>query len=311
MEAKKVCTKCKIEKPLSEFHNSKSAKDGKTGKCKKCIRDIDKDRRRGKNPELYDSKKARKKANEEAYLRGNKICNKCDEEKSLDLFVKNKKSKDGRTGTCKACENKRLAKFREENREELRLRSSEHYKDNKDKIKARNRVRYHDNIEWERERSKKYRENHLEEEYIRNKKYKQENKERINLRDSAYQRMRRETDPLYRLICNVRSSIKSAYENKSLVKESKTKDILGCDWATFEKHLNNNPYGFTIDMEGLDLDHIVPISLATNEEEVITLNHYTNFQLLPSEYNRHIKSDSSWNKDDFENWLSENWSWES
>jgi len=32
----KVCTGCGIEKPLSDFYNSKSTKDGKTYKCKDC-----------------------------------------------------------------------------------------------------------------------------------------------------------------------------------------------------------------------------------------------------------------------------------
>lgn len=32
----KNCAKCNIEKPLSEFHNFKRAKDGKQSYCKKC-----------------------------------------------------------------------------------------------------------------------------------------------------------------------------------------------------------------------------------------------------------------------------------
>lgn len=32
----KTCTKCGIEKPLSEFHNSARAKDGKFSACKAC-----------------------------------------------------------------------------------------------------------------------------------------------------------------------------------------------------------------------------------------------------------------------------------
>jgi hypothetical protein len=34
--AEKECTKCKITKPLSDFHNSKAVKDGKTSMCKEC-----------------------------------------------------------------------------------------------------------------------------------------------------------------------------------------------------------------------------------------------------------------------------------
>jgi len=32
----KVCNKCKIKKPISEFYNDKSRKDGKHACCKKC-----------------------------------------------------------------------------------------------------------------------------------------------------------------------------------------------------------------------------------------------------------------------------------
>ena len=33
------------------------------------------------------------------------------------------------------------------------------------------------------------------------------------------------------------------------------------------------------------LDHIIPVSIATSEEEIIKLNHYTNFQPLWAEDN--------------------------
>ena len=38
-----------------------------------------------------------------------------------------------------------------------------------------------------------------------------------------------------------------------------------------------------------DLDHIIPISTAISEEDVIRLNHHTNFQPLCSYTNRFIK----------------------
>ena len=239
-----------------------------------------------------------------------KVCTKCKEEKPLEEFGKDKRAKDGKNSSCKACERIRCKKHRDANIDKINARSNAHYKANKEKICARNRDRYAEDIENERLRSKKYREKHLEDEYIRNKRYKNKHRDRLNARDSAYQKHRRDTEPLYRIICNVRSLIKSAYNNKSLVKESKSQDILGCDFDTLEKHLNDNLYGFTIEQEGLDLDHIVPISNATTEEEVLKLNHYTNFQLLPSAYNRHIKIDSEWNREHFEDWLSENYSWD-
>ena len=43
---------------------------------------------------------------------------------------------------------------------------------------------------------------------------------------------------------------------------------------------------------GWDIDHIIPISLATTEEELIKLCHYTNLQPLCSKVNRDIKKNN-------------------
>lgn len=42
---KKVCNKCKIEKPLSEFANDRSSKTKKTTQCKQCMKDYKKKRK--------------------------------------------------------------------------------------------------------------------------------------------------------------------------------------------------------------------------------------------------------------------------
>ena len=41
-----------------------------------------------------------------------------------------------------------------------------------------------------------------------------------------------------------------------------------------------------------DLDHIIPLSTAKTEEDVIRLNHYTNLQPLCSYTNRYNKKDN-------------------
>ena len=43
---------------------------------------------------------------------------------------------------------------------------------------------------------------------------------------------------------------------------------------------------------GWDIDHIKPLSLAKNGEELISLMHYTNLQPLCSKINRDIKKDN-------------------
>lgn len=42
---------------------------------------------------------------------------------------------------------------------------------------------------------------------------------------------------------------------------------------------------------GWDIDHVVPLSTAIKEEDIIKLNHYTNLQPLCSKINRDIKKD--------------------
>ncbi len=63
------------------------------------------------------------------------------------------------------------------------------------------------------------------------------------------------------------------------------------NWMTWDNYglYNGNLY------YGWDLDHIIPISTAKNEEEVYELNHYKNLQPLCSKVNRDIKRDNIWN----------------
>lgn len=42
---------------------------------------------------------------------------------------------------------------------------------------------------------------------------------------------------------------------------------------------------------GWDIDHKIPISSASDEDDIVKLNHYTNLQPLCSYTNRYIKRD--------------------
>jgi 5-methylcytosine-specific restriction endonuclease McrA len=59
-------------------------------------------------------------------------------------------------------------------------------------------------------------------------------------------------------------------------------------WMNWSNHGNWNGCPQKINT-AWDIDHIVPISSARNEEEIMKLNHYTNLQPLCSYTNRHIK----------------------
>jgi hypothetical protein len=54
---------------------------------------------------------------------------------------------------------------------------------------------------------------------------------------------------------------------------------------TWDNHgLYNGTEGF-----GWDIDHIIPLSSAINETDIIKLNHYFNLQPLCSKINRDVK----------------------
>ena len=89
------------------------------------------------------------------------------------------------------------------------------------------------------------------------------------------------------------------FRRNSYTKNSKTYEILGCTFEEFKQHLeskfelwmnwDNHGLYNGIENYGWDVDHIIPISTATTEEDVIRLNHYSNLQPLCSHINRVIK----------------------
>ena len=76
--------------------------------------------------------------------------------------------------------------------------------------------------------------------------------------------------------------MQASIRNKGFTKKSRTYEILGCEYNFFKEYLEGK---FTNGMswenrEEWHLAHIIPVSSANNEEEIILLNHYLNFQPL-------------------------------
>ena len=126
-------------------------------------------------------------------------------------------------------------------------------------------------------------------------------------RKCGYERMSGVPEGLRREAKRIKTLISSVYCRGTYTKYSKIHDILGCNWGEFKEYLEHNEFGFIVGQEGLDLDHIIPISSAQNEKDLIGLTHYTNFQLLPSYYNRYIKKDKDFNMEHFKKWYKENY----
>lgn len=110
---------------------------------------------------------------------------------------------------------------------------------------------------------------------------------------------------LKRKLRSLSTRIRTYFRGKEEKKSQNVRDIIGCTPEELNTHLENNPYDFKVADTDMDLDHIVPMLEADTIEEAYLLNHYTNLQLLPSEYNRNIKRENKWDRLHFENWLKE------
>jgi hypothetical protein len=106
---------------------------------------------------------------------------------------------------------------------------------------------------------------------------------------------------LKRISVNLNKSIRRSFKNKGIIKSKSISQTLGCSYqdfklyieSQFEPWMNWDNYGlFNGQLNyGWDLDHIIPKSSAKTEEDILKLNHYTNFKPLCSYTNRYIKKD--------------------
>ena len=123
---------------------------------------------------------------------------------------------------------------------------------------------------------------------LASKTYCAKHRDKIN----AYERDRRNTDPLFKLACNTRRRIREIFKLQGYTKRSKTGLILGCDFDVFKLHIEQQ-FMFKMSWDNFgewELDHIIPLSRATTEAELLQLNHYTNIAPMWGLYNK-IKQD--------------------
>lgn len=85
MEEFQVCTKCKVNKPLSCYSNNCNMANGKMTQCKQCINKRNTDK------------------NIPRITEGNKICSMCGIEQDVNEFNSCKTAADGLTSNCKKC----------------------------------------------------------------------------------------------------------------------------------------------------------------------------------------------------------------
>jgi len=207
-----------------------------------------------------------------------KKCSVCKVNKNLDEFYDQKNCNLGKRPDCKSCfiENTKESrkKYREKNKEKIKNSEKEYRKNNKKKTKQY----YNKNKEKLKAYSKEWYENNRD--HI--KQYKEKNKQKRNKEN--FIRMRK--DALFKLRCNIGSNIRNCLKNKGYGKKTRTYNIIKCEYDILMQWLNGiASNGHTFGIGDLHIDHVVPISLAETEEEILLLNHYSNFQLLTADEN--------------------------
>ncbi len=223
-----------------------------------------------------------------------KSCSKCKEVKEFISFHKSSRNKCGYRSQCISCENEYKEINKDKRKEYDRVRSF----NNKD-IKRLNSLTYYslnkDNILLNR---KEHYKNNKESKLEYQREYQKNNREKRN----SYLVERRQNDPLFKLITNIRNLIYNSFYYNGYSKNSKTEELLGCSFIDLKEYLeskfepwmtweNRGLYNGELNY-GWDIDHIVPLSSVNSEEDIIKLNNYTNLQPLCSKINRDIKKDN-------------------
>tara|TARA_R110000824_G_scaffold70744_2_gene181439 strand:- start:4021 stop:4737 length:717 start_codon:yes stop_codon:yes gene_type:complete len=170
--------------------------------------------------------------------------------------------------------NANAKKYNEANKDKISAKNKAYNKANKDKRNA-NAKKYN---EANKDKNKVYMKAWRDANKVYMKVYREANKEEIKSRN----KVRLKTDPIFKLKKTLRSNVSVSFKRRGFKKNSRTFDVLGCDYNTFIKHIEDKfTDGMTLENQGeWHLDHQIPLALAKTESEVIELCHYTNYQPL-------------------------------
>lgn len=238
-----------------------------------------------------------------------KKCSKCEMLRPIVDFHKNTSNKNGLASHCKICYNEHKRKKYAENPEKEKRKKQIFYAQNPNYIKEYNLI----NRKYILSRNKTYREENAELIKIQRKNSYKKNKKLIIAKVVEYEKNKMSTDFLFKLKKVIRQSIRGSFKKYGFTKNSKTYEILGCTYEEFKIHIekqflpwmnwdNYGKYNGECNF-GWDLDHIIPLNIATTEGDIIKLNHYTNFQPLCSYVNRNVKREKT--PEEFSKYLTE------
>lgn len=186
-----------------------------------------------------------------------KVCAKCKLFKNLCDFNKKSNNKDGLRTRCRSCQSEDQYQYASKIRDKLREKHKIYRQKNPDKI-IETRHKHFSNPQKQEKRKK---------------------------RENEYIKKRRKTDPLVALKLRIRNRTRKVFKDKLGRKYSESiSSLLGCTPAFFKSYFESlfseNMTWDDVYSGKIHIDHIIPISSATTEEELKKLSHYTNLQPL-------------------------------
>jgi len=208
-----------------------------------------------------------------------KICNQCKVEKPLFEFYFRKDRQQYRT-ICEKCINEYQKQYKQQNKDSLKKWYNDYYEKNTEKIREYSKTRYLKNIEYYQDYRQQWYQENKENHNNYMKEWYQKNKQRLN----AKHKLRRQNDPSYKILCNLRRRLCHALQdNKKILK---TIDLLGCTIIEFKEYLESkfqpNMTWDNYGKGGWHIDHIIPCVIfdLTDPIEQKQCFHYSNLQPL-------------------------------
>jgi hypothetical protein len=263
----KRCTKCGEMKGLSEFGKGKD-KLGLRHECRACLKRYYQDH---KEEEKQRCEKNKERNLREGVIITEKRCSRCGKIKSVDEFNKNYNVKDGTSCWCKECEKQNRQDCKKEIKERLNKchQAYREYNLKNGIIITEKRCPKCGKIKNVNEFSKSITNKDGVDSQCKDckKQYYQDNKEAINGYQCKWARLRRQTDPMFRLNQSISSAVNHALKSKGGSKQGKRlKDILDYTIQDLITYLESKfEDGMTWENHGnglgkWNIDHIRPIS---------------------------------------------------
>lgn len=195
-----------------------------------------------------------------------KICKTCNIEKPLDKFHAEPRGKFGRKAKCgQCCTNASNA---------WKIKNIDREKENRRLWNAANSKRHKESTDrWRKANTQEY-----------------------NMYMARWQRKRRSEDPKFKMLTNIRSLVSNHFSNRNICKTNNLEELLKLSWPEFysrtiallEPGMTKENYG-----KYWSFDHICPCSIAKNVEEMILLQHWSNWRPMV-----HLGKDGNLSKQD-------------